>query len=149
MRQLIADTVAVIDANGHDVVIDADDVVANVDSAQIERIVENLVANAVKHTPRGTPIWVLAYGRPDGVELVVEDAGPGVLPEIRDTLFEPFVKDTRGYVPGTGIGLSLVYRFTEAHGGRVWVEDRAGGGASFHVYLPDAADREPAHNDAP
>jgi PAS domain S-box-containing protein len=145
---LIANTVAAIDANEHDVHVEITDVVASVDSAQTERIVENLVANAVKHTPAGTDIWVRAEQRSDGIEIVVEDAGPGVLPEIRDTLFEPFVKDTRGYVPGTGIGLALVYRFAEAHGGRVWVDDREGGGAAFHVFLANATECERAAIDA-
>jgi signal transduction histidine kinase len=72
------------------------------------------------------------------VVIVVEDAGPGVPDNIRETLFAPFVKDTRGHIPGTGIGLSLVLRFAALHGGRAWVSDRPGGGASFHVYLPSS-----------
>jgi PAS domain S-box-containing protein len=143
VSQLIANTIAVIDKRDHPLLVEDEPAIANVDSAQVERIVENLVANAVKHTPSGTTIWVRAIGRDDGVEIVVEDAGPGVLPEIRDSLFEPFVKDTRGHVPGTGIGLSLVYRLAEVHGGNVWVEDRDGGGASFHVWLPNATAPEP------
>ncbi len=145
---LIKNTVAALDANDHPVHVEMTDVVADIDSAQTERIVENLVANALKHTPVGTEIWVRAEDDEEGVVITVEDAGPGVLPEIRDTLFEPFVKDTRGYVPGTGIGLALVYRFAEAHGGRVWVDDRPGGGASFHVLLAKSKDRERASSDA-
>jgi len=147
---LVANTTSLIDLRDHPLFLQGDGAIANVDGAQAERIVENLVANAVKHTPAGTPIWVRTCGRDDGVELVVEDAGPGVLPEIRDTLFEPFVKDTRGHVPGTGIGLSLVYRLAEVHGGQVWVEDRVGGGASFHVFLPNSGEptKTPASVDA-
>jgi len=109
----------------------------NVDPAQTERIVENLIMNAVKHTPEGTQIWITAEPAENGTSIVVEDAGPGVPDHIRDALFEPFVKETRGHVPGTGIGLSLVMRFAQLHGGRAWVTDRPGGGASFHVYLPN------------
>jgi len=145
---LIVNTVAQIDVRDHPIELEGHGVIANVDSAHTERIVENLVVNAVKHTPPGTPIWVRSAGRDDGAEIVVEDGGPGILPEIKETLFEPFVKDTRGHVPGTGIGLSLVYRLTEVHGGNVWVEDRPGGGASFHVYLPNASTMRPVSADA-
>ncbi len=111
---------------------------ADVDAAQVERIVENLVANAIRYTPAGTPIWVRATGEADGVLIVVEDAGPGVPEEIRESIFEPFRQGTEvvRHNPGVGIGLSLVTRFAELHGGRAWVEDRQGGGASFRVYLP-------------
>jgi PAS domain S-box-containing protein len=115
-----------------------DPVVAHVDAAQVERIVENLVTNAIRYTPAGTPIWVSANGGPDGVLLVVEDAGPGISAELRESIFEPFRQGNEviAHSPGVGIGLSLVARFAELHGGRAWVEDRDGGGSSFKVYLP-------------
>lgn len=111
---------------------------ARIDAAQVERIVENLVANAIRYTPNGTPIWVKATGDGEGVLLVVEDAGPGVPLELRGSIFEPFRQGNEviSHSPGVGIGLSLVTRFAELHGGRAWVEDREGGGASFRVYLP-------------
>ncbi len=109
-----------------------------VDAAQVERIVENLVANAIRYTPNGTPIWVKATTDGESVLLVVEDAGHGVPMELRDSIFEPFRQGDEiiSHNPGVGIGLSLVTRFAELHGGRAWVEDRDGGGASFRVYLP-------------
>jgi len=111
---------------------------ARVDAAQVERIVENLVANAIRYTPNGTPVWIKAIGDGEGVLLVVEDAGPGVPVELRASIFEPFRQGNEviSHSPGVGIGLSLVARFAELHGGRAWVEDRDGGGASFRVYLP-------------
>jgi PAS domain S-box-containing protein len=111
---------------------------AFVDAAQVERIVENLVANAIRYTPNGTPIWVKATGDGESVLLVVEDAGPGVPLELRGSIFEPFRQGNEviSHSPGVGIGLSLVTRFAELHSGRAWVEERDGGGASFHVYLP-------------
>lgn len=111
---------------------------ARIDAAQVERIVENLVANAIRYTPNGTPIWVKATGDGESVLLVVEDAGPGVPLELRGSIFEPFRQGNEviSHSPGVGIGLSLVTRFAELHGGRAWVEDREGGGASFRVYLP-------------
>ena len=107
----------------------------------MERIVENLVANAIRYTPVGTPIWVHATGDAESVLIVVEDAGPGIPEELRDSIFEPFRQGNEvvTHNPGVGIGLSLVTRFAELHGGRAWVEDRGGGGASFRVYLPFAS----------
>jgi signal transduction histidine kinase len=110
---------------------------ADVDPAKLERIVENLVANADKHTPAAGPISVSAAAERDGLELRVSDEGPGVPDDIKETIFQPFRRgpDTE-YVPGVGLGLSLVARFAELHGGRAWVEDRPGGGATFVVFLP-------------
>jgi signal transduction histidine kinase len=71
--------------------------------------------------------------------IVVEDAGAGIPPQLRAALFEPFRQgpDAPSHAPGVGIGLTLVARFAELHGGRAWVQDRPGGGASFRVLLPD------------
>jgi PAS domain S-box-containing protein len=114
-------------------------VVATVDPAKVERIVENLLANADRHTTPDTPVWVRLARRDDGVLLVVEDAGAGVPRELQAELFEPFRRGPQAPIrtPGAGIGLTLVARFAELHGGRAWVEDREGGGASFRVLLPD------------
>ena len=77
----------------------------------------------------------------ESVLIVVEDAGPGIPEEFRDSIFEPFRQGNEvvTHNPGVGIGLSLVTRFAELHGGRAWVEERDGGGASFRVYLPFAS----------
>ena len=70
--------------------------------------------------------------------IAVEDDGPGILDELKDAIFQPFRRATDSAMqPGSGIGLSLVARFAELHGGRAWVEDRPGGGASFRIWLPD------------
>jgi signal transduction histidine kinase len=98
------------------------------------------VSNALKHTPSDTPIWLRAEPMDGGVLIIVEDSGQGVPENIREKLFDPFVKDMRRHIAGTGIGLSLVDRFSKLHGGRAWVEERLGGGASFRVYLPDKLD---------
>jgi PAS domain S-box-containing protein len=109
---------------------------ADVDPVQVERIVENLVVNATKHTPAGTAIRVDVLRDADGVEVDVSDAGPGVPDELREVVFEPFRQGPGGQ--GLGIGLSLVARFAMLHGGRAWVEDAEGGGARFRVTLPRA-----------
>ncbi|HEX6262859.1 MAG TPA: PAS domain S-box protein [Actinomycetota bacterium] len=128
------------DLAGRRVLVEAQELVAQVDGPKVERIVENLLANAAKYTPPGTPVWVRLVRRPGGVLIAVEDAGPGVELEQRDAIFRPFTQgeDAPAHAPGTGIGLSLVARFAEMHGGSAWVEDREGGGASFRVFLAAA-----------
>ena len=125
--------------SGRQVEVVVEPVVAWVDSAKIERVVENLLANAARHTTPDTPVWVKVARRSEGVLLAVEDAGGGVPQELRAILFEPFRQGpgAAAHAPGVGIGLSLVARFAELHGGRAWVQDRPGGGASFQVLLPD------------
>ncbi|MGZ4150563.1 MAG: PAS domain-containing sensor histidine kinase [Actinomycetota bacterium] len=113
------------------------------DEAMIERIVENLLGNTVKHTPGDSRIWVRTERGSEGVLLIVEDDGPGVPAEEREAIFEPFRQGSTAGT-GTGVGLALVARFAEIHGGRAWVEERPGGGASFHVMLAwDARTTEP------
>jgi len=106
------------------------------DGAKVERIIENLLVNAARHTPAGTPIWVRIRLLADAVELIVEDSGPGIPDDQKRSIFEPFRQAGGDPSPGSGIGLSLVSRFAELHGGRAWVQERSGGGASFHVILP-------------
>jgi signal transduction histidine kinase len=123
--------------------VSSDGTVADLDRGLVERIVENLVRNAARHTPPGTPvrITVRRSGEPEGVLLTVEDEGPGVPDHLKTAVFEPF-RGGGGPSSGAGIGLSLVARFAELHGGRAWVEDRPGGGARFHVLLPGRVARE-------
>ena len=104
------------------------------DRAMAERIVENLLVNGERHTSTGSQLWLSVAPTAGGAELVVEDDGPGVDPQLREALFEPFRQGPEaGRSGGVGVGLALVRRFAELHGGRAWVEDRPGGGASFHV----------------
>lgn len=122
------------------IVLDIEDVMVAVDHPQAERIVENLVVNALTHTPPGSPVWVRVCAEGSGVLLTVEDEGPGVPEELREKIFEPFRQaGVSRHAPGVGIGLSLVSRFADIHGGRAWVEDRPEGGASFRVFLPNDA----------
>jgi len=120
--------------------VDACPLRVEVDPAKVERIVENLLANAARHTPPGTPVWVRVRPHDQGALLVVEDAGPGVPQQLREAIFEPFRQGPRpaSHAPGLGVGLALVRVFAQLHGGSAWVEDRRQGpGASFQVYLPD------------
>ena len=104
------------------------------DAAMLERIVENLLGNTAKHTPASARIWVRMTPWDDGVEIVVEDEGPGVPDADKERIFEPFRQGSDS-ATGSGVGLALVARFAEMHDGGAWVEDRPGGGASFHVTI--------------
>jgi PAS domain S-box-containing protein len=110
------------------------------DAAKVERIVENLLANAARHTDPGTPIWVRVEPWDRGALLCVDDAGPGIPAEQRESIFRPFQRGPGGatYAPGSGVGLALVAQIASLHHGQAWVEDRVGGGASFRVLLPAA-----------
>jgi PAS domain S-box-containing protein len=138
--QLVRDVVAESDVlDGRVVEVDAPRVLAPVDPPKIERAIDNLLVNAIRHTTPGTRIWVRVLPQDGGVLVCVEDEGPGVPDELKTSIFEPFRKGEAG-TPGSGIGLSLVARFAEFHGGRTWVEDREGGGAAFRLFLPGMDD---------
>ena len=137
----------------HPVILDVQPLVVPIDAPKVERILENLLANTARHTAAGTRVWVRAESQDGGLLLAVEDEGLGVPQDLREAIFEPFRQGPRRtpHSPGVGIGLSLVARFAELHGGRAWVEDRGGGGASFRVFLPgaDTAEIAPALSQAP
>jgi signal transduction histidine kinase len=134
---LVERTVAAVEVSeGRQVEVSVTPVSAEVDAGKVERIVDNLVANALKHTPPGTRVWVSAGGGDEGFLLRVDDSGPGIADEQKQRIFEPFVRGNGSPAPGTGIGLALVAQFAALHGGKAWVEDRPGGGASFRVLLP-------------
>jgi signal transduction histidine kinase len=133
-----------IDLPDRTVTVQAQPCEISVDSAKVERIVENLLFNAAKYTPPDTPISVRVDGEGDGVVIAVEDRGPGIPDEHKSSLFQPFKRlpGAEKGPSGSGIGLSLVSRFAQLHGGRAWIADREGGGASFQVFLPDVPDSE-------
>jgi signal transduction histidine kinase len=124
--------------HGRKVQIDTAPVVIPIDGAKVERIVENLLGNTAKHTPPEATVWVRVEAVDDGALIRVEDDGPGVPPDLREQIFEPFLQGTSraSHSPGVGVGLTLVARFAQIHGGRAWVQEREGGGASFRVFLP-------------
>jgi PAS domain S-box-containing protein len=119
--------------------LDLQPVTANVDAAKVERIVENLLANASRYTPEGSTVWVRVRPEDGGVTIVVDDEGPGIAGGMREAVFEPFRQGPGApeHAPGVGVGLALVSRFAELMGGRAWVDESPAGGASFRVYLAD------------
>ena len=89
-----------------------------------------LLTNVSRHTPPDAHVWVSVEPRDDGVEILVEDDGPGVPEDLRAAIFERFGDGgsrPKTGSPGGGVGLSLVARFAELHGGRAWVQDRDNG----------------------
>jgi PAS domain S-box-containing protein len=115
-------------------------VMAWVDEGLVERIIDNLLLNAIRHTPTNTEISVRILNQDGGAVLCVEDAGPGVPDELKEAIFEPFERGPDSNVTGSGVGLYLVRRFAELHGGRAWVEDLPEGGSSFRVFFPKQAE---------
>ncbi len=108
------------------------------DPGLVRRALDNLIGNALRHTPQGGTVTLRAAREADTVVLAVEDTGPGVDPALHDTLFEPFVT---GRPDGTGLGLALARELVEAHGGRLRL-DRPGddeAGARFVIELPAGA----------
>ena len=143
VRKVVAESELIADARLR---LAIEPVETAVDGAKVERIVENLLANTARHTPDDTTVWVSVRPQGTGVLILIEDDGPGIAEDIREPVFEPFRQgpDAPQHSPGVGVGLALVRRFAEIHGGRAWIEERPGGGASFRVYLPGTPPPDPA-----
>ncbi len=125
-----------------------EDLHVTADRAKLKLVLENLLSNALKFTPRGGTIHLHAY--PDGVTTVIDcaDTGPGFAPDEREKAFDAFYSGNAphgGPLKGTGIGLSVVREFVEAHGGTVEIVTGSYPGAHLRIRLPSAARREAAH----
>jgi two-component system sensor histidine kinase KdpD len=105
------------------------------DATLIEQLFINLVENAIKYTPASSPISIVARRVLDGVEVAVEDSGPGVPLGEEESIFEKFHRAARNG-PGMGIGLTICRGIVMAHGGKIWYERGERGGASFRFVLP-------------
>lgn len=118
-----------------------------VDAVLFERVIVNLLENAVKYSPADAPIDLIcrrAEGQSDALLLGVLDRGPGLTDDAKRHAFEAFYRAApEGPQSGVGLGLALCRAIVELHHGRIWVEDRAGGGAAIWVSLPQPADGAP------
>ena len=124
---------AAAEANGVEIKLNAPaDVEVQIERSRMERVFFNLIGNALEAMPGGGVIHITASAKSDGVFVQVEDTGPGILPEVRGKLFEPFV--SAGKKNGLGLGLALSRQTVLDHGGEIWVEDAAG--AKFVIRLP-------------
>ncbi|HVJ89794.1 MAG TPA: ATP-binding protein [Labilithrix sp.] len=121
------------------------DLVAPLDGRLIDQVVVNLLENASKYTPEGSPVDVTAIESNGEVLVEVADRGAGILSEEQERIFDKFHRGTSERTKGgVGLGLTICRAIIAAHGGRIWVENREGGGASFKFALPLDVVPEPA-----
>ena len=109
------------------------------DERKVKQIMYNLLSNAAKFTPDRGSIHINAEMVDGEVRITVKDTGIGIAPEDQERVFDAFYQVSGGLsgkTPGTGLGLSLVRRFVEMHGGRIWLESTLGAGSSFIFTLP-------------
>ena len=109
------------------------------DRGKVRLILDNLLSNAIKFTPRGGTISIHARAEREQLVLDVMDSGPGIPPDERNRIFEAFYQGKTpqgGHVKGTGIGLSVVTEFVNAHSGSIEILEAKTGGAHFRVRLP-------------
>jgi two-component system sensor histidine kinase KdpD len=118
--------------------LDPDSPPVRVDAAQVERVIANLIENALRFSPPGSPVIVRTEHGATELRIHVVDRGPGVAAADRDTIFQPFSR--RGST-GSGLGLAIARGFAEANGGRVWTQEDPAGG---HFVLALATAPRPA-----
>ncbi|MFI5183360.1 MAG: DUF4118 domain-containing protein [Vicinamibacteria bacterium] len=107
------------------------------DGVLIEQVLVNLIENAVKYTPSGSPVEISAWRGDGEITVEVADQGAGVPPGEEERVFEKFHRiETRERPGGVGLGLTVCRGIVAAHGGRIWAENRPGGGAAFRFTLP-------------
>ena len=116
----------------------ADDVLG--DRNRLLQVLDNLIGNAIKFTPKGGPIVVGAIPRDDDVLFSVADSGAGIPPDSVPHIFDRFWQaTTRERRLGAGLGLPIAKGIVEAHGGRIWVESTVGQGTTIFFTIPSAS----------
>jgi two-component system, OmpR family, sensor histidine kinase KdpD len=110
----------------------------NVDVEFIQQVLKQLLDNAVKYSPAGSPITVSAQVQSEKIVVSVTDRGTGIHEQEQSRVFDKFYRgrDSRNGVAGTGLGLSIAKGIVEAHGGKIWVTSQAGSGSVFSFSLP-------------
>jgi signal transduction histidine kinase len=138
IKVLVARVAECVDLRGRALELDLDPAIIELDVPKVERMLEELIINGVRHTPDGTTLRLSSTRMGDGVLLAIEDNGRGVMPQDRQRIFEPLAHGSEGigHDPGSGVGLAYVTGVAEMHGGTAWVEDSVMGGARFCVMLP-------------
>jgi two-component system sensor histidine kinase KdpD len=110
-----------------------------IDELQMDQVLTNLIENAVRYTPVESPIVITAHVEHEQMIVSIADSGPGIPYIDRERIFDKFYRASgirrRGTI-GSGLGLAVCRGLVEAHGGRIWAENRAEGGAIFHFTLP-------------
>jgi len=116
--------------------IPADLPLVPLDGVLIEQLLINLIDNALKYTPETSPIEIAAFGDDDGVMVEVADRGPGLPPGDERRVFDKLYRGQAKAGRGSGLGLAICRGIVEAHGGRIWAENRSEGGVAFRFTLP-------------
>jgi signal transduction histidine kinase len=112
---------------------------ALIDPERVEQVMNNLIGNAVKFSPRDTEVTVEAQAREGKVWIAVRDEGPGIAPDEQEKIFDYFYRgQAKASEPSSGLGLAITKRVIEAHGGVIKVESKPGQGARFSFSLPVA-----------
>lgn len=142
LAELVSRVSAEVEVADRQIELDLTPVVAEVDGPKLERVVANLLSNAVRYTPDGGVIRIELAPEGDVISLRVYDQGPGIPPGYEERIFEPFVQGPERQhdaSPGAGLGLTLVKEFVHLHGGTVHASTVPGGGSCFEARLPRAA----------
>jgi two-component system, NtrC family, sensor histidine kinase GlrK len=141
VREVVRSHELAVQAKGQKLQLELGKVTVEADPEKLRSILDNLLGNAVKFTPGGGTIAVLAEASGGEATIDVVDSGPGVPAEERESIFDSFFRgraQASGRVEGTGLGLAIAREFAEAHGGRISVVSDASGG-HFRVTLPRKA----------
>jgi two-component system sensor histidine kinase KdpD len=109
------------------------------DPILMEQVLANLIENVIQHTPPGTPVDIGVHTQKASVQIEIADRGPGIHEIGKEHIFNKFPHE-KVSGEGVGLGLSICKAIVDAHGGRIWAENRPGGGAVFRFILP--IDRE-------
>ncbi len=144
LRDLVSDTLESmrVQARQRDLALDGqvDEALPDVlmDARQLQRVLVNLIQNAIRHTPSGGTVCIQAWPEGETVRVEVSDSGEGIAPQDLPRVFEPFFQGdpARSKPGGSGLGLSIVKALIEAHGGQVWVTSTPGEGSTFAFTVP-------------
>jgi signal transduction histidine kinase/DNA-binding response OmpR family regulator len=149
-REVCGTLQPLVDKNAHQLVQDVPPrLVVNVDAMRFKQMLMNLLGNAIKFTPKGGRIALVAREAANMVRIEVRDSGPGIPPEEKQRIFEAFhrMKQSDKASEGTGLGLAITRRLVELHGGRLDVDSEPGAGSCFHFTVPSACSLR-VHEDA-
>jgi two-component system, OmpR family, sensor histidine kinase KdpD len=140
MEEMIGCALAQLDSQLQDhpvtVTLPPDLPLVKIDDLLMERVVINLLENAMKYTPPGTAIEISGGIRDRAILVTIADRGPGLPAGAEERVFEKFYQVAPGSARGAGLGLTICRSIIEAHGGRIWAANRPGGGAIFSFTIP-------------
>ncbi len=141
LEELRARSATVIDFDRIRITVPEDLPAVLADGNRLERIITNLLSNALKYSAPGTPVLVRVHRINGEVEVAMTDAGYGIAAEELPRLFQRFYRSPETHqAEGIGLGLYITKQLVEAHGGRIWVESEPGVGSTFTFTLPVAMD---------